>query len=414
MVLDTIKAASLMQQKLQELLYYDKSLLDKLKILLGGIDNIKEMTKEKELEASNLETFPQVGYIYNVDQTFRDVTELKEWASEYLSNRTVVAVDGSQIGFDRHIRPQIAMVQTGYTASIRGSQTSPGTAYQGTFPKIYGPKDVAETLDEGVRLESDATVKFWRWEHEVKTAKCLIMTLKGKTPPCGECRDENICPFEFEPPEISKDIVALLDGTLILSFLTPAVREVIRNIYIHQLEDLLSFCEKNQVAIGAVIMNSSAKEITKSLWKTLTSEIDIDRIARELPADAYLLSDYLTSFGDRTPLMISHRDILNEYKKYGERIGFFYLRVDSQRPARIEAPSFVYEQGKLDLLWRTIAAESVLGRGYPYSLARAHDTAVLKGEDRNNFYNLLDGVLKGHGSCIRMSSKNRRKNLQLI
>jgi hypothetical protein len=193
------------------------------------------------------------------------------------------------------------------------------------------------------------------------------------------------------------EIITILDGTLILSFLMPMIRKKFREAYIENLEDLIRLCEKNNVSIAGFIVNSNAREISKSLWSMVTNQ-EVDD--RELPTDTFLFNEHLERFGERTPFFLSHRRILKEYETHGERIGFFYVRIDSQMPTRIETPSFV--------------AECVLGRGYPYTLARAHELAVIKGEDRNRFYRILNQVLITHGGHVRVSSKNRRKNVQII
>ena len=413
-MLDDLKIARLAHLKAKDLLYHNRKIQDYLELIVGNFQRVTEITRDKGYESSILETFPSDGYVYSLGKQFQNLSDLKSWAADSLFNKVIVAVDGSQISFDHHIRPQVSMVQTGYNVFVRGDLSTGGMAYQGTFPRLYGPDDLIESLDEDTGQASTSIINYWRWEHEVKTAKCIITKLKGETPSCLECEDSEFCPLDFDSVDTGKEVIVLLDGTLILSFLRHTVRKVIRDLYIGKLEELLSFCERHGVPIGGVISNSSARELSKSLWSLLSGERNIEKIERYLPTDAYLFSKYLKSFGDRSPFMLSHRSILNEYKVYGSKIGFFYVKVDSQNPLRIEAPSFVYDQDKLDVLWRSVAAECVFGRGYPYSLARAHELAVLGSEERNRFYRILDQVLKSYGGCVRLSSKNRRKNVKII
>jgi len=412
MVLDDLKVAGLINRKIDELLLYGKKVRENLDFLLGEFHQIKKLSKrEMSFEASVLEPFPLEDYVYSLKENFRDISELKEWAVNCLADKVIVAVDGSQIGFDQHITPKVAMVQTGYNVMIRSKNLDGCTAYQGTFPKFYTSKDLTKVSDEGAETASSAAIHYWRWEHEIKTTKCVIMKLRGKDAECIACVDKRDCPLSFPSLDTDAEIIVLLDGTLILSFLSPMIRKTFRETYIRNLEDLILSCEKNNIAIAGYIVNSNAREVAKSLWSLVTKQKIDDR---ELPTDAFLFNRYLKQFGDRTPFILSHRNILNEYKNYGRRIGFFYVRIDSQMPTRIEIPSFVYELDKLNVLWRSIAAECVLGRGYPYTLARAHELAVIKSEDRNRFYRILDQVLTVHGGCVKISSKNRRKNVQII
>jgi hypothetical protein len=411
-VLDDLKVASLINRKIDELLKYDKKVLKNLEILRSDFHKIKSLTKSNlSYEASILEPFPRDGYTYTLGETFRDVSELKRWAIDYLSDKVVVAVDGSQIGFDQHITPKVAIIQTGYNIVIRNTALKNSIAYQGTFPRFYTPRDLTQFSDEDSGIISSTPIHYMRWKHEIKTTKCILAKLSGDNSECEECTNKRDCPLTFQPLDNDMEIITILDGTLILSFLMPMIRKKFREAYIENLEDLIRLCEKNNVIVAGFIVNSNAREISKSLWSMITNQ-EIDD--RELPTDTFLFNEHLERFGERTPFFLSHRRILKEYKTHGERIGFFYVRIDSQMPTRIETPSFVYDWGKLEVLWRSITAECALGRGYPYTLARAHELAVIKGEDRNRFYRILNQVLITHGGHIRVSSKNRRKNVQII
>ena len=413
MVLDDLKVAELVNRKINDLLRYDQNVQKNLDVLRNQFYMVKNLVKDKtrRFDASILEPFPREGYAYDLGKTFKDVSELKDWAMDCLADKIIVAVDGSQIGFDQHITPKVAMVQTSYNIMIRTSLLKSGVSHQGTFPKFYTPKDLVQVSDEDSGTASTATIHYWRWEHEIKTAKCVVMKLRGHDAQCRECADKRDCPLTFKSAETNAEIIMFIDGTLILSFLMPMVRKRFREIYIKNLEELLRFCEENNVVVAGYIVNSYAREVSKSLWSLLTNK-EIDD--RELPTDTFLFNEHLKNFGDRTPFILSHRRILDEYETYGDKIGFFYVRIDSQMPTRIEMPAFVYDWNKLDVLWRSVAAECVLGRGYPYTLARAHELAVIRSEDRRRFYRILDHILSAHGGCVRVSSKNRRKNVQII
>jgi|GEM_PF-1893538 len=414
MVLEDLKVASLMSRKINELLEYNRDVQENLEVLRRDFHKVRNLveTGGKRFEASILEPFPREGYAYSLGKAFKDVSELKGWATDYLANRVIVAVDGSQIGFDQHVTPKVAMVQTGYIVMVREESLNDGTVHQGTFPRFYTPRDLTRGSSVETEALSTATIPYWRWKHEIATLRCVLMRLKGITSECEKCPDKADCPLSFTPLDEDREVVALMDGTLILSFLTLMRGREIRKDYIATLEELLRFCEKNSVILAGYIVNSNAREVSKSLWALVTGETKVDE--RELPTDALLFNEHLKSFGDRTPFTVSHRHILSEYEAYKDRVGFFYVRTDSQMPTRIEVPLFVYGWDKLDVLWRSIAAESVLGRGYPYTLARAHELAVIKGEDRRRFYMILDKILSKHGGRLVISSKNRRKNVQIV
>jgi len=100
----------------------------------------------------------------------------------------------------------------------------------------------------------------------------------------------------FDPLDTDKDVVTLLEGTPILSFLRHTGRKVIRDVYIEKLEELLSFREKYGVSVGGVISNSSARELSKSLWSLLTDERNIEEVGPDSYQNGFKSSS-LSRFG---------------------------------------------------------------------------------------------------------------------
>ncbi len=95
-------------------------------------------------------------------------------------------------------------------------------------------------------------------------------------------------------------------------------------------------------------------------------------------------------------------------------VGFCYLQTTSDNPpARIDVPSWIYEDGLLNEVLDVIRAECVVGLGYPYALETADQVAVITMRDREIFLQALQGfsVQNNLGFKIarKAASKGRRR-----
>ena len=103
-------------------------------------------------------------------------------------------------------------------------------------------------------------------------------------------------------------------------------------------------------------------------------------LVRSLDDVSILHAATLKNWGDRTPFCYSRRHGLGAFidDKIGESlVGFVYLQTTSDNPpARLDIPSWIYEEGLLDEVVDTVRAECVIGLGYPYPLETADQMAV--------------------------------------
>src|SRR5690606_25137409 len=96
------------------------------------------------------------------------------------------------------------------------------------------------------------------------------------------------------------------------------------------------------------------------------------------------------------------------------RIGFFYINVGSEI-ARVEAPDYVLEdQELLDRLHWAIYYQAQKGMGYPVALQEAHHFAVVKREEREAFFRLVEGQFVKQGIPCRVTSKELRKRTRIF
>jgi len=83
--------------------------------------------------------------------------------------------------------------------------------------------------------------------------------------------------------------------------------------------------------------------------------------------------------------------------------------------ARVEAPDYVLENRELlDRLHWVVYNQAQKGMGYPVALQEAHHFAVVRGEEREAFFRLVEGQFIRHGLPCRVTSKELRKRTRIF
>ena len=120
----------------------------------------------------------------------------------------------------------------------------------------------------------------------------------------------------------------------------------------------------------------------------------------------------LLKVGERSQVFGSASRILNKYGAH--RIGFFYLHVGSEI-VRIELPQWVgTDAALLDLVHAVAYDQAQKGMGYPVALAEAHQQAVVRGAERDLFYDMVTAVFRQRGAAMAVSPKNLRKRRMTV
>ena len=101
-------------------------------------------------------------------------------------------------------------------------------------------------------------------------------------------------------------------------------------------------------------------------------------------------------WGDRTPIFQCDRGkglgrpgVLGSYEEQADKIVFTYLKTCERKPARLEMPRWIVEDGIHEKVLNYVRAEVIVGAGYPYAIETADQVAVIQGQDRQQFYRLL-------------------------
>ena len=116
--------------------------------------------------------------------------------------------------------------------------------------------------------------------------------------------------------------------------------------------------------------------------------------------------------GERTQVFGSSSRILDKYGAH--RVGFFYLHVGSE-VVRIELPQWVSTSpGLLDMVHAVAYDQAQKGMGYPVALAEAHQQAVVRGAERDLFYEMVTAVFRQRGAPMAVSPKNLRKRRMTV
>ena len=125
----------------------------------------------------------------------------------------------------------------------------------------------------------------------------------------------------------------------------------------------------------------------------------------------------MKKWGERTVFCFSRRRGLDAFidpATQRSAAGFTYLQTTAQGgPARLDIPSWVYEDGLLDEVVDVVRAECVVGLGYPYAIESADQASVISSRDREKFLQALQGFAVreklGFNVARKAASKDRRR-----
>ncbi|VVB90850.1 NurA domain protein [uncultured archaeon] len=300
-----------------------------------------------------------------------------EWVDSVLSGVAVGAVDGSQIYSDKNYEIPLAVIQT---SQILNRHTNDSDYKENIEAEIITPD---EFEDASVYSFGSEYIDARRFALECNS---IIRLMK-----------ENDKPF------------IMLDGALILSHINVLNRNI-REIYIKAITKLLEASESTRTPlIGFIDTTTSPRDITLMMHFLFG-------LKKGKLSDTHLFSHIL--WGDRTAAFLCDRDdrrggearsVLDNYGEYKNRIAFFYMRVSNGFPARVEFPAWMHEDGKVDKIADIIRAECVIRSNYPDILMRAHEAVVIKMNEHDLFYGMLDNFCKAHGIMINKSAKHFHK-----
>jgi hypothetical protein len=295
---------------------------------------------------------------------------------------TILGVDGSQIYPDKHQGSTCFLINIG---SVLVSYGQPG---------------------KGVHLESVPYV-FVHSEEDEWSA----------TPDIVNCRREE---FEFEAGSVisqavradqSPDMPYLFvsDGSLIFWHLESKdipVRDFFLSRYCALLHELY---EQKTLCAGYISLpkNKELVNLVRVALADFNTTVCMASTAINHVVDTTLVSMYLephtrtTIFKSGAPIAKQYPDHLAPY--------FFYLHTGDEI-ARVEIPAWIaLDEAAVTSVARMLLDQSIKGRGYPVVLAEAHEQAVVKGPDREFFYQVITKLGIERKQRILLSQKSVKK-----
>ncbi|HEY0428540.1 MAG TPA: DNA double-strand break repair nuclease NurA [Pyrinomonadaceae bacterium] len=317
-------------------------------------------------------------------ESWQNHEQARGWAFQILQNRTTFAADGSQLFAEREVSLPVAAIQIGwfenphsetegYEKNARFFVLSPGELLSPDEPIIPQTRVGQRMFEAEIEKASDFLHKKSGWRE------------RGEKMP-----------------------LAFYDGTLLLSIALP--KSQLHAQFIEKLVELARLSRDTQVPLVGYVDRSYARDLM-SMLDTFAGKKGAP--VKTLDDVSVLHSSTLKNWGDRTPFCYSRRrglDAFIDFQTGESLVGFVYLQTTGDSvAARLDVPSWIYEQNLLDEVLDVVRAECIIGLGYPYALETADQTAVITLRDREIFLQALQGFAKENNLNFRVSRKSASK-----
>ncbi|HEY5901757.1 MAG TPA: DNA double-strand break repair nuclease NurA [Anaerolineales bacterium] len=379
---------------------------DKIRqIGLGSLVRREELKKRREQARELLERFSsdldflrsRVEAAKAVDVNFRCAMPVDEPLDAAcpppasIADGTVIAVDGSQINPDRHEAIQFCLVNVGAVVMVLNSGHAPGIQVESEL--LYGD----EMLSHGIPL-NEGMVAMRRDIREREKLEQLARYMEG-------------------------NVLTLTDGPIEL-WGAKGDDPQAYNEFVDNYRTVLSRLSTRGVVHAGYVEKPTADLVLYLLEIAVATEQDLRRIRDYHPLRG--VSDRWLYGERRAPLLPpGHRSavfklVSGSDKNYTGALSlhFFYLNVGSDGhpwPVRVEIPRWVVDDRlKLDLLHCVLLEQcKIMGhRPYPYILHRAHETAVVKHDEKLQITEMLAQELRQREEEMDdISNKQNAKNL---
>ena len=368
---------------------------------LGILEEISTLSSEAVWE--QVQDSDNIGAIPSFELDLRDKFSVefgsswtnheaaRSWANEILENRTTFAVDGSQLYAEKETSLPVGAIQIGW---FENPHIADKTYEKNADFEIISPQRLLENQEEPLRPEN--LVGQIRFEKEIEKAIEFLEKKKG-----WQQRGERMP-------------VAFYDGTLLLQTALP--KSSVEEAFTKRLINLVKQSQLTKVPIIGYVAQSFSKDLVNladAFRHRKTSKKQTLYDATILSANTSKNKQVLRNWGERTCFCYSKRRGLNAFidKTTGKSIvGFSYLQTTSDaNPARIDVPTWVFDEDLLDEIIDVVRAECIIGLGYPYALETADVTALISNQDRQIFLGALQEFATREKLNFKVSNKNTSK-----
>ena len=203
----------------------------------------------------------------------------------------------------------------------------------------------------------------------------------------------------------------LFDGSLIFWHLASkdmTLQTIFLPLYINSLLELY----EKKIPIAGYVSLPKSKELV-NLVRLFLCNFDTSQESAYASVnnilDTTILSNFLSA-GCRTGIFKNQSGITKQYPAYIHP-HFFYLNV-GREIARVEVPYWMtLDEELISEVASQILGQCQIGDGYPFTIAEAHEQAVVKGADRDFFYFMLDklGTERNYRSAASIKSVRKKR-----
>ncbi len=381
-----------------------------------GVDAVREASHKQVLERA------MVALESAIDEDRRFLERLEDnagWAlwpvaiplegftfdielSEAPAAVTVVGVDGSQIMPSHHEVHNCYLLNVGLATIHYGAKFPPKLE---SYPRLHHRPDDLYPLVDRRRVHIDelfVSLERTMFELEVLVEHALSAQERGLP------------------------VVAMFDGSLI-PWSLDKMPDGYQETYLQRMEGCLRSLQQAGIGLIGYISHSRSSEIVNML-RTFICPFETtncrehcgDLNEEEFPCstiwpltDRQLIGEHLAP-GTRSSFCLTAQAISRRLGA-DQQICFAYFNLGSEI-ARCEVPRWLATDAAMrDLAMSVVAAQTLKGRGYPVALSEAHNLAVIKAKDREQFFELIKRHLISLGvRQVRVSPKESRKRIGFV
>lgn len=315
---------------------------------------------------------------------------------------TVVGVDGSQIMPSHHEVHNCYLLNVGLAAISYGEKHA---SILESSPVLYHrPEDLYPLVDRRRMHIDELFVSLERTVLELETAASAAIEMQERALP----------------------VVALCDGTLI-PWSVEKMPPGYQRRFLGRIESAMELMRTAGIPLVGYISHSRSSDMVNML-RTFICPYDLSNCREhcghlneeDFPCsiiwpltDRQLLGDVLGS-GKRSSVCLTgasvSRTLASEHQ-----ICFCYINLGSEI-ARIEFPRSLFENEELfALALGAIESQVEKGKGYPIALSEAHHQAVIRGRDREQFFDQIARHLVSLGvNRVKTSPKESKKRVGFV
>lgn len=346
-----------------------------LEALIGSEANVGAMPAT---EVGSCKSFARL-----FDVEWKNHEQARNWALNVLEGRTTFAADGSQIYAAKKTSVPVAAIQIGWFENPHNESRPYG---KGASFEILTPDDLFR--DQEDPMNPDIRVEERRYLGEVARISEFLQDRKG-----WKERGEPMPLAFFDNP-----------------LLVPFSQKGLQKSFLEATVKLVSLSRETRVPLVGYVDRSFSRDLISLLDRFGGRSGDA---ASGLYDAALLFRSNKASWGSRTCFFYSRRRGLENFvdpQTGVSSIGFCYLHTTADSaPARLDLPSWIYEDELLEETVDIVRAECIIGLGYPYVLESADHAAVISAGDREVFFRALQEFASREKLNFSVSRKDESK-----